>query len=461
MTNNQFSMRGWKLTEWCVALTLLTAALPDTHSAVPVQFGSPTNWPAGNSPGVLVTGDFNNDRIPDVAVLGGSGLITLLGNGIGGLGAPATNRFSVFGPGGMATGDFNKDGNLDVVEVDWYSMRVFLGNGAGNLTLLTNVSGDNYYSTYPAAVAVGDLNGDTNPDIAVVNTGNPSGRGLALGFGLGNGLFSGPTNFFLPQTPADLALGDVNGDGLLDTAVAFNYPFGGVPTNVCILTNRGNGTMAIAQFYQAPTLTPDSHYSVRLVDLDRKGGLDLAVMNLSARAVSIRFNDGNGNFGPATNYFTEFQPTSMVAGDFNGDDKIDLVIRSSSAARVLTGDGNGAFTVGALMMVQSGVSSPGTVAAGDFDTNGTPDLVLSCFDQQFVTIRLNRTPPEMQIRRMAVGNQITWPASYGTGFNLWIATNIDGGWEPFPTPPGQSGNEKTVTDNTAAERKFYRLFRVP
>jgi hypothetical protein len=456
MSNTLLSTCSIARTVIALVVSAATALPPEAEGVEPAQFGPATNFPSGNYPGVMVAADFNRDGRPDIAVTTSAGLNLLLGSGGGTLSAPTNYASSMFGSGALATGDFNNDGKVDLVEADWYNTRIIMGDGVGNLSVLTNMSGDNNFSVYPAAVAVGDLNGDGKADIAVANTGNPSGRGVTVGFGKGDGFFGAPTNCALPETPGDIVLGDLNGDGMLDAAVSLRI-YSGNLNNVCVLTNRGNGTLAVSRFYDASIA--DQHYSLKLVDFNGAGGLDLAVLNYNAQSVTIRLNNGSGIFGSATNYPVGFQPTSLAAGDFNGDAKVDLIIRGGTIARVLLGHGDGSFTVGSPISVASGATSPGTIAVGDFDTNGTPDLALACYNNNSVAIKLNQTPPVLGITPMPGYNQIIWLATFGTGFTLEYTTNllVPGSWQAFPSPPVQIGSQRAVTDWTDRENKFYRL----
>ncbi len=71
--------------------------------------------------------------------------------------------------------------------------------------------------TEPLSVAVGDFNGDGRPDLAVANFGSNS---VSVLLGNGNGTFQAAQNFTTGSNPASVAVGDFNGDGRLDLAVA-------------------------------------------------------------------------------------------------------------------------------------------------------------------------------------------------------------------------------------------------
>jgi hypothetical protein len=250
----------------------------------------------------------------------------------------------------------------------------------------------------------------------------------------------------------------LNGDGRLDAAVSLIIYDTANSNSVCILTNKGDGTLAVSQYYCASG--QDYHFSLKLVDFNADVKLDLAVLNYNDQSVTIRLNNGGGIFGPAHDYPVGFSPNSLAAGDFNGDGKVDLIIRGETAACVLLGHGDGSFTVGPPMPVASGFwANPGALAVGDFDGNGTPDIALACFTNSSVAIKLNETPPTMGITPMIGYNQIVWPASFGTGFGLECTTNLLGpeSWQPFPYPPVLIGNQKAVADWTDHEHKFYRL----
>lgn len=118
----------------------------------------------------LVAADFNNDQIPDLAVAGSGGAVTvLLGNGAGDF-TPVSGTTVMAGmnPVFMAAADFNGDRNADIAVVNNLgNVTVLLGNGAGGFTAAT---GSPYaVGSQPMSLAVADFNTDGKPDLAVVN----------------------------------------------------------------------------------------------------------------------------------------------------------------------------------------------------------------------------------------------------------------------------------------------------
>src|SRR5437870_5076706 len=66
--------------------------------------------------------------------------------------------------------------------------------------------------------------------------------------------------------------------------------------------------------------------SVAVGDFNGDGTLDLAVANFSSNSVSILLGTGTGSFAAATNFDVENDPLSVAVGDFNGDGKLDLAV---------------------------------------------------------------------------------------------------------------------------------------
>ena len=140
---------------------------------------------------------------------------------------------------------------------------------------------------------------------------------MSILLGNGAGGFSPPSNYNIGNAPRSVAVGDFNGDGKQDLAVA---NFGS--NNVSILLGDGAGN------FSAPTnfAVGSSPYMVVVGDFNGDGNQDLAVANQYSNSVSILLGDGAGNFGLAMNFGTGNNPHSVAVGDCNGDGKQDLAV---------------------------------------------------------------------------------------------------------------------------------------
>jgi VCBS repeat protein/FG-GAP repeat protein len=116
-----------------------------------------------------------------------------------------------------------------------------------------------------------------------------------------------------------VAVGDFNGDGMQDLAVANDTVGIG---SVSVLLGNGDGTFQPAQNFAAGS----SPFSVAVGDFNGDGVPDLAVANLNSINVSVLLGNGDGTFQPAQNFGVGTGPRSMAVGDFNGDGKLDLAV---------------------------------------------------------------------------------------------------------------------------------------
>jgi hypothetical protein len=317
---------------------------------------------AGIHPFSMAVGDFNGDRIPDLAVISGTGLGVLLGNGDGTFQA-AQNYAAGSNPRSVAVGDFNGDGTLDLAVAN--SGEQF-GTGSGVSVLLGN--GDGTFQTvkhYTAglrseALAVGDFNGDGIPDLAVGNVGNERGRGAGVSVLLGNGdgSFQAGRFYAAGSHPVSLAARDFNGDGKLDLAFADG--------NVSVLLGNGDGS-----FQSARTFNADGASFVTVADLNGDRIPDLITRS------SALLGNGDGTFQRARGFAGGRAPVFVAVGDFTGDGVPDLAVANSSSdtVSVLRGNGDGSFQAAPSYGFTG--SMPTSVAVGDFNGDGVPDLAIT------------------------------------------------------------------------------------
>ena len=346
------------------------------------QTGSP--YAVGSNPAFVIATDVNNDNIPDLVTANQSGntFSVLLGNGDGTF-KPSMDFVAGNSPRSLAAGDFNGDGRPDLAIVNFsdHTISVPLGNGDGTFQAARayNVDLDR------KSVAAGDLDGDGKPDLVVTNFCGTDATCASNGtvsvlLGVGDGTYKFAASYPLGAGPLSVALADVNGDKKLDL-IAVNRG----DKTASVLLGNGDGTFQSALTYPAGT----SPISVAVGDFNKDSKPDLAIAgdcgsNTCAQPgeVSVLLGNGDGSFQSAATYAVGYSPSSIVAGDVNGDGNLDLAVSnacgkdtsclSHGTATVLIGDGKGAFTSNAD--VQLG-NSPSALTLGYLNGDGTPALV--------------------------------------------------------------------------------------
>ena len=240
--------------------------------------------------------------------------------------------------------------------------------------------------TSAAAIAIGDFNGDGKADLAVASQGDNfgAGAGVSVLLGNGDGSFHPAVTYATDSTPYFVAVGDFNGDGYTDLAVANGFNYAADGGTVSVLLNKGDGT-----FRPAVNYSTDAHpVVVRVGDLNGDGIADLVVTNRGtefAGSVSVLLGNGDGTFQTAVNYagacqtmpfaggteFTCQHPFDVAIADFNGDGKADLAFTDAQNLNVLLGNGDGTFQ---KAITYPAGDTPSYFAVGDFNGDGKADV---------------------------------------------------------------------------------------
>jgi hypothetical protein len=352
-------------------------------------------------------------------------------------------------------GDLNGDTKPDVVVAngligtDGGNLMLLFGNGDGTLqapvSIATGIS--------PMSVVLADLNHDQKLDVIVGGNGS---AGLMLSNG--DGTFqpfqrldccaSSPVGV---TSLAHVAVGDINRDGNVDLVVG-GIGSGGPP----LLAFLGNGDGS----FQPPTSsiplplqpgTIGSVGSVALVDLNKDGALDIVADESSSNTMGVLINNGDGTFKSAVIYYAGSTPTQLITGDFNRDGNADVAIADFNNSQFGANDGMGVTVIpgaGDGTLTETSETQweanlqSGSIATADFNGDGFPDLVTA--DGHNVTVLINDpNGPALPIALLSV-TSLSFPGT----------TVVGGSSAPMPVKLTNTGYAPLVISSITASAEF-------
>jgi hypothetical protein len=131
--------------------------------------------------------------------------------------------------------------------------------------------------------------------------------------------FATTRNYRVGRNPGSVAIGDLNGDRKPDLAVANSED-----PSISVLMNRGDGSFRAARKF--PTGTElDVSGGVAIGNLTRDSKPDLAVSNVGSNGVIVLTNKGGGTFRVERRFLPHIHPAAVAIADLNGDKMLDLI----------------------------------------------------------------------------------------------------------------------------------------
>ncbi len=383
----------------------------------PQPFAPQQTFATGSTPVSVAVGDFNGDGKPDLAIANfqANTVSVLLNTTAMGATTPSFAAQQTFATGGgpevVAVGDFNSDGKPDLAAVNYAdgTVSVLLNTTAMGATTPSFAAQQTFaVGSHPQGLAVGDFNGDGKPDLAVANTGTAATPGSTVSVLLNTTAMGATTPSFTAQQtfttgsrPVGVAVGDFNGDGEPDLAITNQ----GANTVSVLLNTTAMGATTPSFAAQQTFATGANPFAVAVGDFNGDGKPDLAVANLNDNTVSVLLNTTamgatTPSFAAQQTFATGTGPISLAVGDFNGDGKPDLAITNEgtlpspgTTVTVLfntTAMGASAPSFAPQQTFTTG-NFPRAVAVGDFNGDGAADLAVanSTFPNGTVSVLLN------------------------------------------------------------------------
>jgi hypothetical protein len=407
-----------------------------------VTFAAQQTFALGNTPYGMAEGDFNGDGRADLVSTNdlGNSVSVLLNNPTVGAANPSFAAQKTFaagnGPVGVAVADFNGDGRPDLVVANWH-------NGTGNtasVLLNTTPAGAATPSfgafqsfavgSAPFGLAVGDFNGDGRPDFAVANSDSntvsvflnttPAGATIVS--------FAAQRTFAVGSLPRGVAVGDFNGDGRTDLAVANDNS-----NAVSVLLNTTPAGASTPSFAAQQNFAAGiDAKAVAVGDVNGDGRADLAVANSGANTVSVLLNTtaagaGTASFAAQRTFPIDGHAEYVAVGDFDGDGRTDLAVTdmgNNKEAVLLNTTTFGASSPSFAQAQAFNVwNMPGGVAAGDFNGDGRTDLAVANYLNNNVSVLSNTTAAFPVATPVVVGQADTQ--------GLWVYNRTVNNWLPL------------------------------
>jgi hypothetical protein len=333
---------------------------PPPPEPAPIEsplFDSPRSFPLRRTYLEVEATDFNGDGLVDVAAMDATGFVAAFGTSEGPL-----NEQLHFELDGFTTGDFDEDGFDDAAVVsEGAAGLLFLGD-TGGLNIGENISGQGN------VVAASDIDDDGHLDLVV---GSKTTLTLSYLRGLGDGSFTFVRSVDISGVPpADLGLGDVNGDGEVDVVLLDE---GG---QLATLDGSPGGNWAAPVTLQLAGKVPTR---LAIADYNLDGADDIAVVNASSTPTLMVFDGTVGGTVALADELDVWVPLigslaegiDVATADFDLDGRPDFVTAGPDDVRVVRS------TLAGLVLEPGAPAGGGqsAIAAADLNNDNFPDVI--------------------------------------------------------------------------------------
>lgn len=286
--------------------------------------------------------------------------------------------------------DLNGDGKSDIALANYSANKVSIFKNTSTIANISFASKvDITTGSGPYSIASGDFNGDGKLDLAIVNKAGDSISVLKNTSTIGTISFAAKVDFATNSDPQGIAIGDFDADGKPDIVVA-NHGAGKASVF------RNTSTLATISFSPKVDFTTGAlPQGVAIGDFDGDGKLDFVTPDSIPSQISVFRNictPGTISFAAKVNFTVGSFPHSVVVGDIDSDGKVDVATANDggtiSILRNISSVGTILFATKINVAAVSGSTS---IAIGDLDGNGKPDLAVTGYHSNVVSLFSNNS----------------------------------------------------------------------
>ena len=386
-------------------------------------FKSKVDLPSITNPNGMASSDFDGDGKPDIAVSNASNVTIYrnIGTGTSVAFAPGINFAAGSNPEGVFVADINNDSKQDLVVASFgMSVLINTSTGPGNISfaIVQNLS-----AGWCNDIAIGDIDADGRPDIAYTYT---SGTGVTVLRNLSNNgtvSFVRVNDYITENGECRVAMGDVTGDSKPDLVVTNHGS-----NSVSVLRNLSvsNGI----SFAAAVNFSVTNASECGLADIDNDGKLDMLVLgnSSSSPAVSVFRNTSSSgliSFASKVDFAAGRNPVNISISDLNGDTKPDVALINSydsSVSALKNTSVTGAISFENKYDYRVGMEPMGIVTE-DWNADSVADIATVNFISNTISILINdhNSPVISSINPVSgiVGTTVTI-----SGFNFNSTTSV-------------------------------------